>query len=366
LKESFGDSRAKKGLRLVSPENHPHPLRFPTFPIRSLDSKMRRTVPLSHLIYNALYPNPGPSDPPSFSAHLAKNLVPEVRIETATFYGSLESAEARYPGLNYASTPHRRRLGRFPHHARLFQVFDDLRLTESEIWSFCRWEGTLWARRRYERDEGVTVEDTTGNEIGPWVDPRKRRKENDEEDGLGRGRLGHGSKNRRRRLGEADDEARKIKVETDIDIEIEDAPLHGSRGGSSSSTALPASTSIAAASASLATPSSETDDEMPGLVSTTSVLPSFRSVFAQSQFSRTTVTATPNPQASSSSASSRASSSLGRREESNRDQSSTRNVHDILSTYRSPSGPDTFTDDKPENEMMYTGLATPDSNSTAA
>jgi hypothetical protein len=42
-------------------------------------------------------------------------------------------------------------------------------LTPYEIGELCKWEGTLWARQRYERDEGVKVLDTTGNEIKPWV-----------------------------------------------------------------------------------------------------------------------------------------------------------------------------------------------------
>jgi hypothetical protein len=54
---------------------------------------MRRQTPISHLLYSYLFPNPTPNDPPSFSAHLARNLVPEVRIEVATFYGDLNSAE---------------------------------------------------------------------------------------------------------------------------------------------------------------------------------------------------------------------------------------------------------------------------------
>ncbi|KAF2839350.1 hypothetical protein M501DRAFT_954699 [Patellaria atrata CBS 101060] len=129
---------------------------------------------LDETIYSHLYPNPKPSDPQNFTQFLQKHLVAEVRIETSTFYGSLETVEARYPGLNYSHPPHRKRLGRFPHHARLFQAFNDLGVTESEIQRFCRWEGTLWARQRYERDENTVVRDTTGDEIGPWVDRRKR------------------------------------------------------------------------------------------------------------------------------------------------------------------------------------------------
>ncbi|KAH6642975.1 hypothetical protein C7974DRAFT_328746 [Boeremia exigua] len=136
---------------------------------------MHRKNPISVLVYSQLFPSPSPTDPPSFSAHLSKNLVGEVRIETANFYGSLDTIEARYPGLNYAHGPHRKRLGRFPHHRRLFDAFDRLGLTESEIQGFCRWEGTLWARERYERDEGVKVVDTTGMEIGEWVDNRHSR-----------------------------------------------------------------------------------------------------------------------------------------------------------------------------------------------
>lgn len=135
---------------------------------------MHRKQQVSQTVYQHLFPNPRPNDPTSFSTHLSRNLVPEVRIEVATFYGTLDSNEARYPGLNYTYGPHRKRLGRFQHHAKLFKAFDELGLTDSEIIALCRWEGTLWARERYERDEGITVKDTTGDEIGPWVDPRTK------------------------------------------------------------------------------------------------------------------------------------------------------------------------------------------------
>jgi hypothetical protein len=136
---------------------------------------MRRQYSTPHLVYSYLFPCPTPSDPPDFQQHLIRNLITEVRIETHRFYGGLETIEAKYPGLNYAHTPHRRRLARFPHHARLFEAFDALGLTPYEIGELCKWEGTLWARQRYERDEGVKVEDTTGNEIKPWK-PRKELK----------------------------------------------------------------------------------------------------------------------------------------------------------------------------------------------
>lgn len=136
---------------------------------------MRRQTPLAHQLHNYLFPRPTSHDPPSFSAHLARNLVPEVRIEVATFYGDLNSTEARYPGLNYCHQPHRMRLGRFKHHKRLFDAFDALGLTYNEIQEFCCWEGTKWARERYEKDEGMKVMDTTGDEIGPYVDRRELR-----------------------------------------------------------------------------------------------------------------------------------------------------------------------------------------------
>lgn len=141
---------------------------------------MRRQTPLAHQLYSYLYPHPTSNDPPTFSAHLAKNLVPEVRIEVATFYGDLNSTEARYPGLNYCHPPHRMRLGRFKHHKRLFDAFDDLGLTYHEIQEFCCWEGTKWARERYEKDEGTRVLDTTGDEIGPYVDRRELREWDEE------------------------------------------------------------------------------------------------------------------------------------------------------------------------------------------
>ncbi|KAI9682219.1 MAG: hypothetical protein M1817_000273 [Caeruleum heppii] len=125
--------------------------------------------PLHAIVYNHLYPSPRPTDPQSFTNHLSKYLVPEVRAETQTFYGTLDCIEARYPGLDYTRAPHRMRLGRFPHHRRLFRAFVELRLTNEEILALCRWEGTRWARERYEREEGRRVVDTTGAEIPHWT-----------------------------------------------------------------------------------------------------------------------------------------------------------------------------------------------------
>ncbi|KAE8163432.1 NPR2-domain-containing protein [Aspergillus tamarii] len=122
---------------------------------------------LAQIVHNATFPRPRTSDPATFSAHITRNLVPEVRIETSTFYGSLDTVEAQYPGLDYSYGPHRMRLSRFPWHRRLFRVFDELGLTEAEISSLCRWEGTKSARERYEKEEGIKVQDTTANGVRP-------------------------------------------------------------------------------------------------------------------------------------------------------------------------------------------------------
>ena len=57
---------------------------------------------IAQIVYNTTFPRPKPADPPSFSVHITRNLVPEVRVETAAFYGSLDSIEAQYPGLDYS------------------------------------------------------------------------------------------------------------------------------------------------------------------------------------------------------------------------------------------------------------------------
>ncbi|KAJ5543450.1 hypothetical protein N7535_005874 [Penicillium sp. DV-2018c] len=126
-----------------------------------------RKPSLAQAVYNATFPRPRANEPGSFAAHITRNLVPEVRVETSLFYGSLDCIEAQYPGLDYSYGPHRMRLGRFPWHRRLFRVFDELGLTEQEIGDLCRWEGTKSARQRYEAEEGVRVQDTTAQSVRP-------------------------------------------------------------------------------------------------------------------------------------------------------------------------------------------------------
>lgn len=124
-----------------------------------------RKPSISQVVYNALFPRQRGTDPGSFVAHITRHLVPEVRFEVNMFYGPVDCIEAQYPGLDYSYGPHRMRLGRFPWHRRLFRVFDELGLTEQEIMELCCWEGTKSARQRYEAEEGIIVQDTTGDSI---------------------------------------------------------------------------------------------------------------------------------------------------------------------------------------------------------
>ncbi|KAI4264107.1 MAG: hypothetical protein L6R42_000769 [Xanthoria sp. 1 TBL-2021] len=144
------ESKTENGARVVALPRRPAS--------RMQKSEDELTTPI---IYARLYPNPKPTDPPNLQVHISKQLVPEVRQETARFYGHIDCIEAQYPGLDYAVAAHRLRLSRFPYHRRLFHVFDQLRLTDYEIQTLCKWEGTRWARERYEKDVGSSVRDTT-------------------------------------------------------------------------------------------------------------------------------------------------------------------------------------------------------------
>ena len=121
------------------------------------------------LVYARLFPNPKPTDPTTFHAHVLRNLVPEARLETVRFYGPIDCLEAQYPGLDYSNLGHRVRLGCFQWHRRLFRAFQELRLTDAEIRQLCNWEGTLSAREEYERIHKVKIKDTTWDGIEPFV-----------------------------------------------------------------------------------------------------------------------------------------------------------------------------------------------------
>lgn len=117
------------------------------------------------IVFKHQFPNPKQTEAQNFYAHVQRNLVPEVRVEVQTFYGALDSLEAQYPGLDYTYEPHRRRLGRFPWHRRLFRTFDQLRLTDDEILSICQWEGTKSAKDKYEQETNRVIRDTTADGV---------------------------------------------------------------------------------------------------------------------------------------------------------------------------------------------------------
>lgn len=129
------------------------------------------------LVYEHMFPHPKPTDPQNWAKFLERHLLTEVRQETACFYGSLDTREAQYPGLDYSYPPHRMRLSRFTWHRRLFRAFDTLRLTESEIAGLTHWEGTRWAKERFEKEQNIKIRDTTGDCIKDWVDPTDTRPE---------------------------------------------------------------------------------------------------------------------------------------------------------------------------------------------
>lgn len=128
---------------------------------------------VDQIVYEYIYPKPKPNDPQNFHAFLQRNLIPEVRQETHAFYGHLETQEAKYPGLDYTHNIHRIRLSRWPWHRRLFRAFDNLRLTDAEIAGLTKWEGTKWAKDKYEKEEGITIRDTTADEFPNWVEPEE-------------------------------------------------------------------------------------------------------------------------------------------------------------------------------------------------
>ncbi|KAI0007612.1 hypothetical protein F4779DRAFT_496566 [Xylariaceae sp. FL0662B] len=130
--------------------------------------------PIDQLVYECLFPKPRTNDPINFQVHLNRNLIPEVRQEVVSFYGHLDTQEAKYPGLDYCHPIHRIRLSRWQWHRRLFRAFDALRLTESEIAGLTKWEGTKWAKERFERDSGIIIRDTLSDDIADWVEPEDR------------------------------------------------------------------------------------------------------------------------------------------------------------------------------------------------
>ena len=128
---------------------------------------------VERMVYRYLYQNPKATDPVDFQDHAKMHLVPEVRNETIRYYGNVNCLESQYPGLDYSNRGHRLRLGQFRYHRKLFAAFDDLRLTRYEIDSLCRWEGTKWAKDKYEREHNAVIRDTTWDDIRAY-EPRKQ------------------------------------------------------------------------------------------------------------------------------------------------------------------------------------------------
>ncbi|TLS23226.1 uncharacterized protein PpBr36_05643 [Pyricularia pennisetigena] len=126
------------------------------------------------LVYEEVFPRPKPTDPYDFPSFLERNLVLEVRQEVHSFFGHISDLESKYPGLDYTHPTHRMRLSRWQWHRRLFRAFDALGLTDAEIHGLTKWEGTKWAKERYEKDQGIIIRDTTADFIGEWVPPEER------------------------------------------------------------------------------------------------------------------------------------------------------------------------------------------------
>ena len=105
-------------------------------------------------------------------SYITRYIIPEVRAETQRFYGPHDDHEIQFPGLDYSNLNHRLRLTAFPYHRQLFNAFDRLRLTNSEIYTLCKWHGTKRVKDEFEKKNGVTIEDTTWESVLTYI-PRE-------------------------------------------------------------------------------------------------------------------------------------------------------------------------------------------------
>lgn len=126
--------------------------------------------PVEQLVFEYMFPKPKTFDPQDFQSLLQRSLIPEVRQETHAFYGHLETQEAKYPGLDYTHPTHRIRLSRWSWHRRLFRAFDTLGLTHAEISALTKWEGTKWAKEKFEKEQGIVIRDTAGDGFPDWTE----------------------------------------------------------------------------------------------------------------------------------------------------------------------------------------------------
>lgn len=129
--------------------------------------------PIDQLVFEQMFPKPRTQDPQNFHALLQRHLILEVRQEVHSFYGHLDTPEAKYPGLDYNNRIHRIRLSRWQWHRRLFRAFDALRLTPNEISGLTKWEGTKWAKERYEKENNCEIIDTAADGMPVW-DPQNQ------------------------------------------------------------------------------------------------------------------------------------------------------------------------------------------------
>lgn len=133
-------------------------------------------------VHEYIFPVKRAGDPDSWASFIHPNgiIVKEVREERLRFYGPPPNPrvvshgyplEAMYPGLDYNNPWHRMRLSFFRWHKILFRALDALQLSSDEIDSIMTFEGTKCARQQYERERGVIIKDTTGDELLPFSEP---------------------------------------------------------------------------------------------------------------------------------------------------------------------------------------------------
>lgn len=141
-----------------------------------------RRPDIGKVVYNFIWQDPRDCDPVSWEDFTGPNgrIVKEVQEERLRFYGPPPNPripnlgyplEAQYPGMDYNNPWHRMRLSIGRWHKILFKALDTLELTPDEIDSIMTFKGTKFERQQYERQHGVVVRDTTGDELKPFVEP---------------------------------------------------------------------------------------------------------------------------------------------------------------------------------------------------
>ena len=141
-----------------------------------------RRPDIGKIVFDFVWQEPRRCDVQSWEEFIRPDgqFIAEVREERVRFYGPPPNPripslgyplEAQYPGLDYNNPWHRMRLSIGPWHKVIFKAFDTLRLTADEIDSIMTHEGTKFARQQYERQHGVVIWDTTGDDVRPFVEP---------------------------------------------------------------------------------------------------------------------------------------------------------------------------------------------------